>query len=333
MIKQELASRGLVSRDLISRNLVSVLEHEAQSIFHAAQRLPDQAVTLVDYILQTSGRIVFSGMGKSGLIAKKLVATFSSTGTPALFLHPSEALHGDLGMVRSNDLFIALSKSGTGVEFEQIFSVLKMSGNKTALICCRNGALASLVDLVVKLEFDREACPLNLAPTSSSTLMLAFGDALAVVVSKQIGFEKKDFARAHPAGALGKQLLSTVKSFMYQDDDLPLVAHSASFQEVIGVATSKKLGVAIVVDDNQSLLGIVTDGDLRRACELGPSLFEKQAEDIMTKSPRTIESGAKAYRALEIMEQFNITALVVAEKNRVVGIVHLHDLIKAGIKS
>lgn len=316
----------------MKHDLVNVLEKEAQAILDVTKKLPAEAEKLVEQILRTRGRVVFSGMGKSGHIGRKLVATFSSMGTPAIFLHPSEALHGDLGMVRSDDLFIALSKSGTGAELTQVINVLRMQGNKTALICCRRGALTSLVDLAVCLPFEREACELNLAPTSSSTLMIAFGDAISVAVSKANGFARNDFARAHPAGALGKQLLCTVQSFMYGQDELPFVFSDTPFSDVIVEATAKKLGAAIVVDDDTQLLGIITDGDLRRACKLGPELFEKRACDIMTRNPKTIYAEAKAYAALELMEQFNITSLVVTEQNRVVGLVHIHDLVKAGIK-
>lgn len=313
-------------------DLKSVLLREAEAINLLAQNIPDSATTLVEEILSTSGRVVFSGLGKSGHIAKKLVATFSSMGTPSFFLHPSEALHGDLGMVQKSDLFIALSKSGTGKELELVINELKSQGNKTVLICCGKGALSSLVDLVVKLPFEREACDMNLAPTSSSTLMIAFGDAVAVAVSKAIGFEKKDFARTHPAGALGKQLLSTVRSFMYKKDELPIVFEETCFHELIVLITSKKLGLAIVVDKNDELKGIVTDGDLRRAYKFGQDLFNKKAEEIMSHNPITISPNDKAYDALKIMEQFNITSLVAMEDKKVVGLVHIHDLVKAGIK-
>jgi arabinose-5-phosphate isomerase len=316
----------------IKTDLLNVLRLEADAIKKVIDEFPDEAVGLVKQILQTSGRVVFSGMGKSGHIARKLVATFSSMGTPALFLHPSEALHGDLGMVNSDDLFIALSKSGTGSELAQVINVLKLQKNRTALICCSRGALGSIVDLVVQLPFEREACDMNLAPTSSSTLMIAFGDAVSVAVSKVRGFEQNDFARTHPAGSLGKRLLSTVQMFMYEKDELPFVSPDTTFQEVILRATEKKLGVAIVADKERRLRGIITDGDLRRSCEHGAKLFSKKAHDIMSKNPKVIAADAKAYSALEIMEQFNITSLLVVEKDVVVGLVHIHDLVKAGIK-
>ena len=341
MSTQSLKQDGFAPRDerfdadqvLIYQDVLNVLQQEASALSAVIKKLPDEVVHLVQAILKTSGRVVFSGMGKSGHIGRKLVATFSSTGTPAIFLHPSEALHGDLGMVRQNDFFIALSKSGTGAELTQVINVLRTQGNTTALISCRRGSLSSLVDHVVCLPFEREACEMNLAPTSSSTLMIAVGDAIAVAVSKSIGFKELDFARSHPAGALGKKLFCTVRSFMYQGEELPFVSKDMSFQDVIVEVTKKKLGVAIVVDDKKKLLGIVTDGDLRRACQLGPELFEKTAYDIMTPRPKTISADAKAYCALEVMEQFNITSLVVMQGANVSGVVHIHDLVKAGIKS
>ena len=333
VFSSEETTSSVLGRSIIFEDLLTVLERESKALLNLVKNIPDSAPILVEKVLKTSGRVVFSGMGKSGHICRKLAATFSSMGTPSLFLHPSEALHGDLGMVHQNDFFIALSKSGTGKELGDVISGLHAQGNETALICCREGALASVVDLVVTLPFEREACEMNLAPTSSSTLMIAFGDAVAVAVSKAIGFEQKDFARTHPAGALGQKLLRTVDSFMYKKDELPLVDTSTSFQDLLVITTRKKLGLAIVVDKNNFLQGIITDGDLRRGCELGPELFTKCAKDIMTINPKTIKSGEKAYTALQVMEEFNITSLVVQTDDCVVGVIHIHDLVKAGIKT
>lgn len=316
----------------ITKDLISVLSKEAQAINFLIQNFPIQAKTLVEKIMQTKGRIIFCGMGKSGIVARKIVSTFSSIGTPSLFLHPSEALHGDLGMVQNQDFLIAISKSGTGIELEQIVSVLKSQGNFTALICCANGILSRIVDLTVKLPFTKEACQLNLAPTSSSTICMAFGDALGVVVSKLKGFDKKDFAKFHPSGALGKRLLLKISSLMSMGDDLPIISIEESFDELLITITEKKLGIGIVVDDKQKLIGIITDGDLRRACKVGKQIFEKKAKDIMTKNPKFINSDILAYDALQIMEKFNITSLIVVDFNqKVVGVIHIHDLIKAGI--
>ena len=315
----------------IKRDLVTVLSTEAQAITNLVNNFPESAITLVEKILQTKGRVIFSGMGKSGLIAKKLVATFSSTGTPSLFLHPAEALHGDLGMIRPDDLFIAISKSGTGSELSQIVPILKSYGNYTSLICCSCGVLSESVDLTLELPFTQEACQMNLAPTTSSTLCMAFGDAIGVVVSKLKKFNKNDFAKFHPAGALGKRLLLKVNSLMAGDENLPFLSRDTKFADLLYIISSKKLGVGIVVDENKKLLGIITDGDLRRATQLGPKVFDKKAIDIMTKNPKTINQDILAFDALHIMEDFNITSLLVEDdNNNMVGVLHIHSLLKAG---
>lgn len=321
----------------IKQAISNVILQESQALTAVANDIPESALVLVNKILSNSGKVIFSGIGKSGLVAQKLAATFSSLGIPSMFLHACEALHGDLGVVQPNDILIALSKSGTGTELENVIASLKNSKNfaknYTVLICCNNGNLCNLVDLVVRLPLEREACPLNLAPTSSSTLMMAFGDAVAVVVSSMHNFDKNCFARVHPAGALGKRLILTVNNFMYSGADLPLIAKDSNFSEITYVISSKKLGIAIVADDKNNLCGIVTDGDLRRACnKFGPDVFNKKAIDIMTLNPKTVNVDKLAYEALEMMENFKITSLVVVDGNVAVGIIHVHDLIKAGIK-
>ena len=208
-----------------------------------------------------------------------------------------------------------------------------MTGVQTFALPIYSGSLSSLVDLVIKLPLEREACPLNLAPTNSSTLMMAFGDAVAVVVSSMHNFDKNCFARVHPAGALGKRLILTVNHFMYSGSDLPLIAMDSKFSEILYAISSKKLGIVIVVNNKNDLCGIVTDGDLRRACDkFGPDVFNKKASDIMTLNPKTVNIEKLAYEALEIMENFKITSLVVIDGKIAVGIIHIHDLIKAGIK-
>ncbi len=315
----------------IKLDLLNVLQTEAQAITNLANNLPYNSMDFVDAILKTSGRVVFSGMGKSGFIAQKLVSTFSSIGTASLFLHPAEALHGDLGMLKSDDLFVAISKSASGTEFQQIIPILKNSGNVTVLISCCNGPLSGLVDLDVCLPFTKEACSLNLAPTTSSTLCMAFGDAIGVAVSKLKNFGKNDFARFHPAGSLGKKLLLKVENLIL-NQDLPLLNLDSNFKDVLYKISSKKLGAGLVVDNNKKLLGIITDGDLRRAMEFGPETFDYTAKDIMTRNPKTIEQNILAYDALNIMENFKITSLVVLDKmDLVVGIVHIHDILKLGI--
>lgn len=324
----------LVDGPAVNEALKTVLCQETDALVLCIQHFPENASVLVDDIVQTSGKIIISGMGKSGLIGKKIVATFSSLGLPAIFLHPSEALHGDLGVVSHNDYFIAISKSGTGSEFETIIPVIRSRGVKTALICCNQGALTSYVDTPVMLHCGKEACDLNLAPTSSSTVTLAFGDALAVVASRLKGLTSQEYALNHPAGALGKRLLWTVRSFMVSGDQLPLLHPTTTFTDLLVAMTRKKFGAGIVVDDHGRLVGLITDGDLRRACNLGPDVFSKTAALIMTPNPKTIAPHELGYRAIDVMEKFNITSLVVTENDgTVVGLVHIHDLIKAGLRA
>lgn len=324
----------LIDGPAINEALKTVLCKETDALVLCIQHFPENACTIVDDIINTTGKIIISGMGKSGLIGKKIVATFSSLGLPAIFLHPAEALHGDLGVVCRNDYFIALSKSGTGQELETILSVVRSRGVKTSLICCNQGALASYVDTTVVLSCGKEACDLNLAPTSSSTVTIVFGDALAVVASRLKGLTSQEYALNHPAGALGKRLLWTVRSFMISGEQLPLLRPTATFTELLLAMTRKKFGAGIIVDDYGCLLGLVTDGDLRRACNLGPEVFSKTAGLIMTPKPKTIAPHELGYRAIDVMEKFNITSLVVTENDgTVVGLVHIHDLIKAGLRA
>ena len=319
-----------VDASLITHALTDVLQKEANALTHLIKNMPPKAFHLVEMILATKGAIVFLGIGKSGHVAHKLAGTFSSLGIPASFLHPSEALHGDCGMLRGNDLVIMLSKSGTGTEYEQLLPYLQSQKIMTILLSCRESFLASRVNEALVLPFQQEACDLNLAPTSSSTVMMAFGDALAIVASRLKGFGKKDFARLHPAGALGKRLTLKVRSLMYATH-LPLISSKMLFHDALVIMTEKKLGVGIVVDDQQKLLGIVTDGDLRRAIKRGPEVFQVSAESIMTINPKTITSDQLAYEALQVMEEYAITSLVVTHDERVVGLLHIHDVIKAGI--
>lgn len=316
-------------KDLVS----GVVAREASSLAVLERNVPESAVLLVEKIIGTRGKVIFSGIGKSGLVAQKLAATFSSLGIPSIFVHACEAMHGDIGVIQAHDLFVGLSKSGTGTELEGLYSALASQKNYSVLICCGDGHLCSVADLVVKLPFDKEACSLNLAPTSSSTVMIAFGDAIAVAVSTLKNFDKTDFAKNHPAGALGRRLVLTVQHFMHAFHALPLVLPTAEFSEILYEISSKKLGVGIVADSYKKLLGLITDGDLRRACDkFGPSVFSKKASEIMTVKPKTIDLNSLASQALAVMEDSNITSLIVVQNETVVGVIHIHDLIKAGIK-
>ncbi len=318
--------------DEIKNFCVAVLNHEACAIAQCAQAFPDEAIELVRRIIICQGHVVFSGMGKSGHIGRKCASTFASLGIPSFFVHPAEALHGDLGMIDKNDLIIFLSKSGRGVELEGMVPYVQKLKIFSALICCKRGTLSKLVNCVVELPLMGEAYSSVDAPTSSSTLMLAVGDALAVAVSSLKNFTQADFAQFHPGGTLGRTMLMMVNELMHGGNSLPFLSPQALFQEILYTMTSKKLGTGIVVDENKKLLGIITDGDLRRACDAGASVFEKCASDIMGSNPKSIQSNVKALRALKIMEDANITSLVVVENEKVVGLVHIHDIIKAGIK-
>ncbi|MCB9492903.1 MAG: KpsF/GutQ family sugar-phosphate isomerase [Epsilonproteobacteria bacterium] len=320
-------------QDRIQSALMHVVTEEARALGHAVAHFPDNAHELVEKIINTTGKVIFSGNGKSGIVAQKLAATFSSLALPAVFLHPADSVHGDLGLVQQGDLFIFLSKSGTGLEFEYMLPHIKSLGVFTSMITCRHGQLKDIVDQTIMLPLQHEACSLNLAPTSSTTLMSAFGDALAVVASQAKNIGKDDFVRLHPAGALGKQLLCSVESFLHEGLELPTVSEHASFQDVLTAITQRRLGIVIVLDRAEQMCGIITDGDVRRACALGAHVFDKTAVELMTRNPKTVQVGALASTALQIMEDYNITTLLVMDGNQLRGVVHIHDLVKAGISS
>lgn len=321
-----------IPREYVFSELQAVLTSELAALQKLCAHLPTNAELIIHQLLATTGKIIFSGLGKSGLVARKLAATFSGLGTPALFLHPTDALHGDLGVIQPNDLFIALSKSGTGSELSYIFSYLKQHQIPSVLICCSLGHLARQAQLVIQLPYVSEACHLALAPSSSSTMMLAFGDALAIVTSRLKQFTESDFAQVHAGGSLGRQLLLTVSDLMHTGVDLPLLPPDASFQDVILTISKKKLGSCIIITPDEKLLGIVTDGDLRRACNhYGAELFNHPAQIFMTTNPKIISPSTRALEALEQMSAYGISSLVVIEHEKVVGFIHLHDLVKAGL--
>ena len=270
--------------------------------------------------------MVLTGVGKSGLICKKIAATFASTGTPAFFLHPGDAAHGDLGMVRGDDTVIAVSNSGETAELLNIVPVIKSFGIPVIAITNNSeSSLARFSDVILLLHVEKEACPLGLAPTTSTTATLALGDALAVTLMKLKGFKSEDFARFHPGGKLGIRL-SKVRDIMRKGDDIPVVSPDTTFKEVVCEISSKKLGATVVVEDKK-LVGIITDGDLRRAFEKGVN-FDTRAREIMTENPKTIREDIFAEKAVEIMEKYKITVLpVVNENGQITGIIHLHDIL------
>lgn len=294
-----------------------------------AMRAPfERAVQLLIDAASTRGRVVVTGMGKSGIIAQKIAATLSSTGTPALFLHPAEAVHGDIGMLAPGDVVLALSASGETGEILRLLAQLKRIGDALiSLVCDLNSTLAKASDVALDCSIDREACSLNLAPTASTTVMLALGDALAMAVAERKGFRSEDFANLHPGGKLGKQL-ARVEDLMHSGDAVPRVSAAAAMPDVIYEMSRKKLGVTTVTADDHTLLGLLSDGDLRRLLESrGAGALSLTAAQAMNASPVTIGPQELGVTALHIMEERRVTALVVVDENRRVrGVLHLHDL-------
>lgn len=315
----------------IKNSAIKVLQTEAEALQNLVANIDEDFENCVKEILQSRGRVVITGVGKSAIVATKIVATLNSTGTPALFMHAADAIHGDLGMIQKEDFVICISKSGNTPEVKVLVPMLRQLGSRlVALVSNVDSYLAKHSDFVLNATIAEEACPLNLAPTTSTTAHMAMGDALAVCLLEARGFSSDDFARFHPGGALGKQLYLTVADLAIRDS-VPIVKKDAPLTEVILEISGKRLGATAVVNENRQLEGIVTDGDLRRMLEKYRDLSRLTAEDIMTKGPKTIESSEYAVRALNRMREFNITQLVVEENGEVVGFIHIHDLMKEGI--
>lgn len=303
-----------------------VLTTEANAIQALTERLDEGFEAAIDLLLACQGRVIVTGMGKSGIISRKIAATLSSTGTSAFFLHPAEALHGDLGMVRTDDIVIALSHSGETEELVRLLEAIRRIGAKLiALTGSRDSTLGRAADISIDCGIAEEACPMNLVPTASTTAALAMGDALAMTLLERKGFKEEEFARLHPGGKLGRRLLR-VASAMHTGTQIPIVTPVTPMADVIHEMSSKRLGMACVVDAG-ALTGIVTDGDLRRHMAANRDLLTMTAAHVMTKRPATIEPGCLAVDALRIMEERRITSLVVTGTDgRVEGVVHLHDL-------
>lgn len=306
---------------------------ESKAIEALVGRIGEDFVQAVELIYKCSGRVVVTGMGKSGIIGKKIASTLASVGTPALFLHPADGIHGDLGMVTKDDVIICLSNSGETEELLKLLPVIKRFNIKLIAITGNTkSTLARSGDVVLDVSVDEEACPWDIVPTASTTATLAMGDALAIALLDKKGFSKEDFAIFHPGGSLGKSLLLTVNDLMHKGDTIPIVREDAILKDVIYEISSKKMGVTAVVDGKMVLKGIVTDGDLRRLLEKRRDIFEIKASEIMSKNPKTIDKDELAAKALQIMEQYSITSLLIVDgKNSPTGIVHLHDLLKAGV--
>jgi arabinose-5-phosphate isomerase len=316
---------------MILENGREVIRREAEAIAQLADRLDENFTAAVELILKCTGRVIITGMGKSGLVGKKVAATLSSTGIASFFLHAAEGVHGDLGLVREDDIVIAISKSGATEELYQILPSVKRLGVKIILLTGQvDSPLAAKCDIVLDCSVASEACANNLIPTSSATAAMVMGDALALALLKERDFSAKDFAILHPGGALGQRLLKNVEDLMHTNSEIPFVKPETPMQETIIEMTGKRLGTTLVIDDDGVLVGIFTDGDLRRLAQQDKDFFSRVTRDVMIKNPKTIEPGEILDKALAIMEKHSITVLPVIDKeHRPVGIIHLHDILKS----
>lgn len=317
------------------KNIIAIakktIEVEARSIKQLSDLINNDFEKAVEIINQCKGRLVVSGIGKSAIIAQKIVATLNSTGSPSIFLHAADAIHGDIGMVQQQDVVMIISKSGDSPEIKVLVPLIKnfkntiiaMSGNV-------NSYLAKCADIFLNTTVPEEACPNNLAPTSSTTAQMVMGDALAICLMEIKGFDTDDFAKLHPGGTLGKKLYLRVGD-LFINNEKPSARSESTLKEVILEITKKRLGATVITDDNEKILGIITDGDLRRMLEKDITRIEVKAKDIMTRNPKTIESSKLAVDALDVMRKNNITQLIVTENNKYAGIIHLHDLVREGI--
>ena len=310
--------------------LSQIIDNEADAIMGLKRQIDDDFQKTVDLILESKGNVVFSGIGKSAIIAQKIVATMNSTGTMAVFMHAADAIHGDLGIVRENDIVVILSKSGETPEIKMLVPLIKLRGNKiVAMVGNRKSYLAQQADYVLDVTVDDEAIPDSLAPTSSTTAQLVMGDALALILMRCRGFSTADFAKFHPGGALGKQLYLRVKD-LYVRNERPEVEPEDNLTQVIIEMTHKRLGATVVMKEGQ-LLGIITDGDLRRMLMKYPNIEQVKASQIMTSNPKTIDETALVVDALHKMRENSITQLPVVHDGKYLGIIHLHDILKEGI--
>ncbi len=304
---------------------------EADAVKAMAENLDENFEHAVDAILICKGRVIVGGMGKSGLIGKKIVATFNSTGISSFFLHPAEAMHGDLGLMRADDILLLISKSGRLGEMEQLISAARRLAVPIIVLCGNiDSELYKRADMPLDCSVEREACPNNLVPTSSSTAALVMGDALAVALLQARNFSAEDFATFHPGGSLGNRLLTKVSDVHHDGNELPIVKQDATMNDMILQMTSKRLGCVVTVDDSGKLLGIFTDGDLRRIAEQSDSFYKLTASDVMIQNPKSVDAEALLDRALQMMEQYSISQLpTVDTTNKLRGIVHLHDILKS----
>lgn len=309
-----------------------VLKTEAEGILRLTDRLDENFAAMVEMICNSRGRVIISGIGKSGIIGRKIAATLNSTGTGALFLHPVEAMHGDLGQVSADDIFLALSNSGETNELKTLLPAIRDIGCKIiAFTGDKTSSLVTLCDIVIDVSVDCEACPLGLSPTTSTTALLAMGDALAVVLLERKNFKASDFKKIHPGGTLGQRLAGSVGDIMIGANSLPMVAEKTPMEKAIKAVDTGGLGATMVVNANLGLAGIITDGDIRRMLAAKKSITVSMVEDVMTRDPKRIGPDAPAYDALYMMEKNQITVLpVVDAQGKVCGILHLHDILGKG---
>jgi len=317
---------------MVIEKAIEVLKIEAEGILNLADRIDSNFTDMVNLIFASSGRLIVSGIGKSGIVGRKIVATLNSTGTRSLFLHPVEAMHGDLGIVSPDDIFLALSNSGETDELTILLPSIQNIGCKIiAFTGNKSSTLANHSDIVIDIGVDREACPLGLAPTASTTALLAMGDALAVVLINKKHFKPSDFKKTHPGGMLGQRLSSNVSDIMLTGAHVPHVLKGAPMEDAIKEINRLELGVTLIVTEAHILTGIITDGDLRRLIAKRKAIFEMCVDDVMTKNPRTVSPESPAYDALYIMEQYEITVLPITDvAGKVQGILHLHDILGKG---
>ena len=319
------------SKKSIIQSAISTLELEAAAILNVAKNLSDDFEKVVSTILQCKGRVIVTGIGKSAIIAQKIVATFNSTGTPAIFMHAADAIHGDLGMIQIDDVIICLSKSGNTPEIKVLIPLLKGAKNKLiAMVGETKSFLAQHADFILNTSVEKEACPHNLAPTTSTTAQLAMGDALAICLLESRAFNESDFAKYHPGGSLGKKLYLKAGD-LASSNEKPSISPLASVKEVLIEISKNRLGAVAVIDEKNEVLGIITDGDIRRMLENNTDIANLSAQQIMGKTPKSIQREALAVDALAMIKRNNITQLLVLDKNTYFGIIHLHDLLNEGI--
>jgi len=324
---------GKLTKDELLSLAGDVLAIESRAIDAMRARLNDDFAAACELCLATTGRVVVSGMGKSGHISNKIAATLASTGTPAFFMHPAEASHGDLGMITSQDLLLAISYSGETAEVVTILPVVKRMGAKLLSITGNaKSTMALAADVHLDVSISEEACPLNLAPTASTTATLAMGDALAVALLKSRGFTAEDFARSHPSGSLGKRLILRVSDVMRSDDRIPSVTADVSLRDGLMEMTNKGLGMTAIVNDDMTVAGIYTDGDLRRTLDSGADIYDTKIRDVMHSNCKTTSADVLAAEALHILEENKITSLLVTDNdNKLIGALNIHDLFREGL--